>query len=76
MDIVVDKVILYASSADFSMPWPLKLTAISSIGKIGKEFMLKIIQGLEEVIIVNLPELYVSTVTISSVYCNLICLSV
>ncbi|WCJ40871.1 hypothetical protein M5689_021770 [Euphorbia peplus] len=56
---VVDKMILYASSADFSMPWPLKLTAISSIGAIGQTFMLKVVQGLEEAILLNLPEFYV-----------------
>ncbi|XP_065866640.1 MMS19 nucleotide excision repair protein homolog isoform X2 [Euphorbia lathyris] len=59
MNIVVDKMILCTSSADFSMPWSLKMAAISSVAAIGQKIMLKIIQGLEEAILVNLPEFYV-----------------
>ncbi|XP_012069080.1 MMS19 nucleotide excision repair protein homolog isoform X1 [Jatropha curcas] len=59
MDIIVDKIILLAFSADFSVPWPLKLTAISSIGTSGQKYMLKIVQGLEKAIHANLAEFYV-----------------
>lgn len=59
MDIVVDKIILLALSANNSMPWPLKLTAISSISTSGQKYMLKIVLWLEEMILTNLSEFYV-----------------
>ncbi|XP_015572860.1 MMS19 nucleotide excision repair protein homolog isoform X1 [Ricinus communis] len=59
VDIVVGKMILLASSPDFSMPWSLKLTAISSIGMSGQKYMLKVFLGLEEAIRANLAEIYV-----------------
>ncbi|KAJ9179251.1 hypothetical protein P3X46_011061 [Hevea brasiliensis] len=59
MEIVVDKIILLASSADYDMPWPLKQTAISSISTSGQKYMLKIVLWMEEAIHANLSEFYV-----------------
>ncbi|XP_044487273.1 MMS19 nucleotide excision repair protein homolog isoform X1 [Mangifera indica] len=57
MGIVIDKIVSLASFHDFSMPLPLKLEAISEIGASGANYLLKIVQGLEEAIFDNLSEI-------------------
>lgn len=59
MGVVVEKIILLVSLDDFTMPFPLKLEAISGIGTSGLNYMLNIVQGLEEAIFANLSEIYV-----------------
>ncbi|XP_031255744.1 MMS19 nucleotide excision repair protein homolog isoform X2 [Pistacia vera] len=59
MGIVIEKIVLLASFNDLSMPLPLKLEAISEIGASGSNYLLKIVQGLEEAICANLSEVYV-----------------
>lgn len=59
MGIVIDKIVSLASFHDFSMPLPLKLEAISEIGASGANYLLKIVQGLEEAIFDNLSEISV-----------------
>ncbi|XP_050235075.1 MMS19 nucleotide excision repair protein homolog isoform X2 [Mercurialis annua] len=59
MDIIVGKMILLASAADFNMPWRLKQTAISSIATSGQKYLLKFFLELEEAIHSNLADVYV-----------------
>ncbi|KAB1218501.1 hypothetical protein CJ030_MR3G026381 [Morella rubra] len=59
MSIVVDKVVSMVSLDDLSMPFPCKLEALSSIGTSGMNYMLNIVQGLEEAICANLSDVYV-----------------
>ncbi|KAL9460603.1 hypothetical protein AB3S75_003746 [Citrus x aurantiifolia] len=59
MDVVIEKIVSLASSHDFSMPFPLKLEAISEIGATGRNYLLKIVQGLEEAVCANLYEVLV-----------------
>lgn len=59
MGIVIEKIVLLASFHDLSMPLPLKLEAISEIGASGSNYLVKIVQGLEEAICANLSEVYV-----------------
>lgn len=63
MDVVIEKIVSLASSHDFSMPFPLKLEAISEIGATGRNYLLKIVQGLEEAVCANLYEVLVRTST-------------
>ncbi|OMO70965.1 Armadillo-like helical, partial [Corchorus capsularis] len=56
MGIVVEKVVALSSLADSSIPFPLRLEALSDIGRSGQNYMLKVIQGLEEAIYANLLE--------------------
>ncbi|XP_041014960.1 MMS19 nucleotide excision repair protein homolog isoform X1 [Juglans microcarpa x Juglans regia] len=58
MGVVVEKIISLVSLDDFTMPFPLKLEAISGIGASGLNYMLKIVRGLEEAIYTNLSEFY------------------
>lgn len=60
MAIVVEKIVSLASFDDFGMPASLKLEAIYNIGATGLNYMLKIVQGLEEAISANLSNAYVS----------------
>lgn len=62
MSIVVDKVVSMVSLDDLSMPFPCKLEALSSIGTSGMNYMLNIVQGLEEAICANLSDVYVCIV--------------
>ncbi|GKV36613.1 hypothetical protein SLEP1_g44724 [Rubroshorea leprosula] len=57
MGIVVERAL--ASLNDFGMPFSLKLEAVSDIGTSGQNYMLKIVQGLEEAICANLSDVYV-----------------
>ncbi|KAK8503384.1 hypothetical protein V6N12_034779 [Hibiscus sabdariffa] len=59
MRIVVEKIVSLASAGDISMPFPLRLEALSDIGTSGQSYMLKVVQGLEEAIYANLNEVYV-----------------
>ncbi|XP_065637191.1 MMS19 nucleotide excision repair protein homolog isoform X3 [Quercus suber] len=59
MPIVVEKIVSLVSLDDVTMPFPLKLEAISGIGTSGLNYMLHIIQGFEEALFANLSEIYV-----------------
>ena len=59
MGIVVERIVSLASGGDFSIPFPLRLEALSDIGTSGQSYMLKAVQGLEEAIYANLSEFYV-----------------
>lgn len=59
MRIVVEKIVSLVSLDDVTMPFPLKLEAISGIGTSGLNYMLHIIQGFEEALFANLSEIYV-----------------
>ncbi|XWS20223.1 hypothetical protein CRYUN_Cryun31cG0081600 [Craigia yunnanensis] len=59
MVIVVERIVSLASLGDFSIPFPLRLEALSEIGTSGQSYMLKVVQGLEEAIYANLSEVYV-----------------
>ncbi|KAL4625999.1 hypothetical protein ACB092_05G064500 [Castanea dentata] len=59
MRIVVEKIVSLVSLDDVTMPFPLKLEAISGIGRSGLNYMLHIIQGFEEALFANLSEIYV-----------------
>ncbi|XP_062156644.1 MMS19 nucleotide excision repair protein homolog isoform X2 [Alnus glutinosa] len=59
MGIVVEKIVSLVSLDDLTMPFPLKLEAISGIGTSGLNYMLNIVQGLEEAIYANIFEVYV-----------------
>lgn len=59
MSIVVDKIVSKMSFNDDSMPFPLNLEAICDIGETGLNFMLRVVQGLEEAISANLSDIYV-----------------
>lgn len=59
MGLVVEKIVSLVSLDDLTMPFPLKLEAISGIGTSGLNYMLNIVQGLEEAIYANISEVYV-----------------
>ncbi|XVE88815.1 hypothetical protein DITRI_Ditri19aG0098700 [Diplodiscus trichospermus] len=59
MAIVVERIVSLASLGDFSIPYPLRLEALTEIGTSGQSYMLKVVQGLEEAIYANLSEVYV-----------------
>ncbi|XP_059456370.1 MMS19 nucleotide excision repair protein homolog isoform X1 [Corylus avellana] len=59
MGLVVEKIVSLVSLDDLTMPFPLKLEAISGIGTSGLNYMLNIVQGLEEAIYANVSEVYV-----------------
>lgn len=60
MAAVVEKITSLLTSTDPGMPYPLKLEAVSDVGIIGVNYMLRIIQGIEVVLFTNLSEIYVS----------------
>lgn len=53
MNLVVEKAVLLLSHDDSEMPFPMKLEAISEVGTTGPNFMMRVIQGLEEAIFAN-----------------------
>lgn len=59
LGLVVEKIVSFSSLGDFSIPFPLRLEALSEIGTSGKSYMLKVVEGLEEAIYANLSEVYV-----------------
>ncbi|XP_021294698.1 MMS19 nucleotide excision repair protein homolog isoform X2 [Herrania umbratica] len=59
LGLVVEKIVSLSSLGDFSIPFPLRLEALSEIGTSGKSYMLKVVEGLEEAIYANLSEVYV-----------------
>lgn len=65
--IVVEKIVSLVSLDDLTMPFPLKLEAISGIGTSGLNYMLNIVQGLEEAIYANISEVYVRITFDSSI---------
>lgn len=67
MGVVVEKIVSLVSLDDLTMPFPLKLEAISGIGTSGLNYMLNIVQGLEEAIYANLSEVYVRITFDSSI---------
>ncbi|KAL2516268.1 ARM repeat superfamily protein [Forsythia ovata] len=56
--IVVEKIFSLISSDDLTMPLSLKLQAAFEIGATGKNFMLRVVQGLDEAISPNLSAVY------------------
>ncbi|XVF26849.1 hypothetical protein REPUB_Repub14bG0054800 [Reevesia pubescens] len=66
MGIVVERIVSLASVGEFSIPFPLRLEALSDIGTSGQSYMLKVVQGLEEAIYANLSEVYVHGITNSA----------
>ncbi|XP_038718052.1 MMS19 nucleotide excision repair protein homolog isoform X2 [Tripterygium wilfordii] len=64
--VVINKIVSLVSLDDLSMPFPLKLEAISHIGTSGLNYMLKIVEGLKEAICANLPRVYVGRHTKSA----------
>ncbi|KAJ8773454.1 hypothetical protein K2173_004284 [Erythroxylum novogranatense] len=56
MDIVTEKIVSLLSSDDFSMPFSLKMEAVSVIGKSGLHYMMKITVKLEDIILIKLSE--------------------
>ncbi|GAV61259.1 MMS19_N domain-containing protein [Cephalotus follicularis] len=58
MGIVVDKIVSLACVDSSNMPFPLILEAISEIGRSGRNYMLKIVQGIKEAVCANLSEVY------------------
>lgn len=59
MKIVVEKIVSLLSNDDCDMPFPLKLNVAADIGTSGLNYMLRIVQGLEEAVYANLYEIYV-----------------
>ncbi|GMI72401.1 homolog of yeast MET18 [Hibiscus trionum] len=59
MGIVIEKIVSLASAGDISIPFPLRLEALSDIGTSGRSYMLKVVQGLEDAIYANLNEVCV-----------------
>ena len=51
--IVVEKIISLIFLDDFGLPFQLRLEAISDIGTTGLKIMLKIVQGLEDAMLIN-----------------------
>lgn len=51
--IVVEKIISLIFLDDFGLPFQLRLEAISDIGTTGLNIMLKIVQGLEDAMLIN-----------------------
>lgn len=57
--IVVEKIFSLISSDDSNMPLSLKLQAAFEIGATGMNFMLRVVQGLDEAISATLSAVYV-----------------
>lgn len=60
MTIVIEKINSLWTSTEHGMPYLLKLEAISSVGMVTMNYMLRIIQGIEVALFTSLSELYVS----------------
>lgn len=58
--IVVEKIVSLMFLDDFGLPFQLRLEVASDISTTGLNVMLKIVQGLEDAIVANLSEVYVS----------------
>ena len=61
--LVVEKIISLMSPGDSTMPLSLKLEAISEIGSTSLNFMLAIVQGLENAVFANLSNSFVCLLT-------------
>ncbi|CAN1285939.1 MMS19 nucleotide excision repair protein homolog [Linum perenne] len=59
MNIVVEKFVPLVSSIEFNLPFPLKLEALSHVGRSNRKYMLRILLQLEEVISTSLIAVYV-----------------
>lgn len=59
MHVVVEKIAPMFSLHDDALPLTLKLKMASDIGRSGRSYMLKIVQGIEEATSFHLSEVYV-----------------
>ncbi|PON88549.1 Coatomer beta subunit [Trema orientale] len=57
--IVVEKIVSSLSDDNFTLPFPLKLEAVSAIGASGMNHMLKIVQGLQGAIFASISDSFV-----------------
>jgi len=63
MSIVVDRIILLITQDDSAMPYALMLEAISDISRSGHTFKLRIVQGVQEAILVKFSNAFVCILT-------------
>lgn len=68
MHVVIERIASMFSLPDEAMPLMLKLELASDIGRTGRSYMLKIIQGIEEAIFFHLSEVYVRVKKVNNLY--------
>ncbi|KAK4785179.1 hypothetical protein SAY86_001868 [Trapa natans] len=59
MAIVIEKINSLLASIEYGLPYILKLEAISAVGMIRMDYMLRIIHGIEATLFTSLSELYI-----------------
>ncbi|CAN1285941.1 MMS19 nucleotide excision repair protein homolog [Linum perenne] len=73
MNIVVEKFVPLVSSIEFNLPFPLKLEALSHVGRSNRKYMLRILLQLEEVISTSLIAVYVEgNLSVAKTTCQLL----